>query len=316
MTDFYSETVKRLLDLENRMQTLEGPQRLQNIWLKRPRTVTVAANTMDGEYLGYAVLDPTPATTDLNTISNGYNGQVIVLRVLGALDAVTVKDGVGNISLPVSGDILLDDPDKAVMLLYDETLAGGPPGLWIGFCCDGGGGDFLGLSDTPANYAGAGLQHVRVNAGATALEFIANTFLNQTDTPAAYATHGLKHVRVNAGATALEFATLTGPVVINFGALETLTISGGVVTRSATSSFFNIAAETGTVDDLDTINGGSDGDMIVLRSDSGDDIDITEAGNIQLVGTTRTIDNPMDKFTCIYDSAAGKWCEISQAGNA
>ena len=283
MTDFYSETVKRLLDLENRMQTLEGPQRLQNIWLKRPRTVTVAANTMDGQYLGYAVLDPTPATTDLNTISNGYNGQVIVLRVLGALDAVTVKDGVGNISLPVSGDILLDDPDKAVMLLYDETLAGGPPGLWIGFCCDGGGvSDFLSLSDTPANYTG----------------------------------DSLKHVRVNVGETALEFVTLASSAVINFGALETLTISGGAVTRSGTSSFFNIAAETGTVDDLDTINGGSDGDMIVLRSDSGDDIDITEAGNIQLVGTTRTIDNPMDKFTCIYDSAAGKWCEISQAGNA
>ena len=54
----------------------------------------------------------------------------------------------------------------------------------------------------------------------------------------------------------------------------------------------------------------------MIRPDSGDTITVTEAGNIQLVGTTRTLDSVMDKFTCIYDSAAGKWCEISQAGNA
>ena len=41
---------------------------------------------------------------------------------------------------------------------------------------EGGGGatDFLGLSDTPNNYAGAGGYKVKVNAGATGLEFVAD----------------------------------------------------------------------------------------------------------------------------------------------
>jgi hypothetical protein len=104
--------------------------------------------------------------------------------------------------------------------------------------------------------------------------------------------------------------------VVNFGEEETLTVAAGVVTRTATTSFFRIAAQTGTTDDLDTINGGSDGDMIVIKADTGDDITVTEAGNIQLVGTSRTLDNPADKFTCLYDDSISKWCEISQAGNA
>ena len=132
MTDFYSETVKRLTSMESRIRTLERPQRPENIWLRRRRILPVALNIIDAQNVGYAVLDPTPATTDLNTISNGANGQVLILRVLGAADAVTVKDAVGNISLPFTGDILLDDPEKAIMLMYDEELAGGPPGLWIG----------------------------------------------------------------------------------------------------------------------------------------------------------------------------------------
>jgi len=44
-------------------------------------------------------------------------------------------------------------------------------------CCNGGGGggvtEFTELTDTPANYAGSGGEFVAVNAGATALEFVA-----------------------------------------------------------------------------------------------------------------------------------------------
>jgi hypothetical protein len=130
MTDFYSETVKRLTDMERRLRVLETRNRLKNMWLKRARTISIAANTMDGSGLGYALLDPTPATTDLNTISNGANGQILVIRTFDPLDTVTVKDSVGNISLPFSGDIVLDDPDKAVMLLYDSHLNAGS-GYWI-----------------------------------------------------------------------------------------------------------------------------------------------------------------------------------------
>ncbi|MGZ9097013.1 MAG: tail fiber domain-containing protein [Micavibrio sp.] len=44
-------------------------------------------------------------------------------------------------------------------------------GAWIDMIGGGGGGTFLGLTDTPASYAASGNKYVRVNTGATALEF-------------------------------------------------------------------------------------------------------------------------------------------------
>ncbi len=68
---------------------------------------------------------------------------------------------------------------------------------------------FLDLNDTPNSYSGQATKIVRVNAGATALEFVDPTFLALTDTPSAYTSSGLKLVRVNSGATALEFSSPT-----------------------------------------------------------------------------------------------------------
>ena len=64
---------------------------------------------------------------------------------------------------------------------------------------------FLADTDTPATYASQALKLARVNAGETALEFVAPTFLADTDTPATYASQAAKFARVNAGETAIEF---------------------------------------------------------------------------------------------------------------
>ena len=70
---------------------------------------------------------------------------------------------------------------------------------------------FTGLTDTPASLGTAG-QFLRVNTGATALEFVAaptggggaTTFEALTDTPASLGSAG-QYLRVNTGGTALEF---------------------------------------------------------------------------------------------------------------
>lgn len=67
---------------------------------------------------------------------------------------------------------------------------------------------FLELSDTPNSFSGAGLQAVRVNAGATALEFFTNSFLLLSDTPDTYVAAATFTVKVNSGATALEFVNV------------------------------------------------------------------------------------------------------------
>jgi hypothetical protein len=66
---------------------------------------------------------------------------------------------------------------------------------------------FLNLSDVPASYSSQALKGVRVNAGATALEFYTQAFTLLSDVPSSYGGQALKLVRVNAGATALEFVT-------------------------------------------------------------------------------------------------------------
>lgn len=66
----------------------------------------------------------------------------------------------------------------------------------------------------------------------------------------------------------------------NLGVDTTLTIASGVVTR--TRIRHTIAAETGTADNLDTINGGSEGDVLELVADAGDTITLTASGNLRL----------------------------------
>lgn len=118
---------------------------------------------------------------------------------------------------------------------------------------------FLTLTDTPASYAGAGGQLVRVNAGATGLEYWAlpmiptqlgqlsdvematgvtdgdvlryrdgiwqpepltnggggaESFLQLDDTPSDYAGHALALLRVNAGASGVEFFTAQIPYLL------------------------------------------------------------------------------------------------------
>lgn len=54
--------------------------------------------------------------------------------------------------------------DENVAVAYDG-------GAWVGFSGGGGATTFVALTDAPANYTGAGGKLVKVNAGATALEF-------------------------------------------------------------------------------------------------------------------------------------------------
>lgn len=101
---------------------------------------------------------------------------------------------------------------------------------------------------------------------------------------------------------------------INLGTLEGVTLSGDAFSLVADKSFYSVTSETGTSDDLVTINGGTDGDLIVLRPASGHTITALETGNLDLDGS-KTLDDVQDKLTLIYDSAHTKWCQVSWSGN-
>lgn len=66
-----------------------------------------------------------------------------------------------------------------------------------------------------------------------------------------------------------------------YGVSETLIIATGEITLNVRRNII-VAAESGTADDLDTINGLSEGEEVVLRADSGDTITVKHGtGNIE-----------------------------------
>lgn len=100
---------------------------------------------------------------------------------------------------------------------------------------------------------------------------------------------------------------------LNGGADSELTIATGEIT--ITKTFHSVDTESDAAsDDLDTINGGTDGDIIVLRAqDSARSVVIKDGtGNIASAGDF-TMDNVHDMITLIYDGTS--WLELSRSDN-
>lgn len=60
---------------------------------------------------------------DLDTISGGIEGQVLIIRpaTSGGADTVTVRDGAGNILLDAAGNFAMDNVADTIMFIYDGS---------------------------------------------------------------------------------------------------------------------------------------------------------------------------------------------------
>lgn len=99
------------------------------------------------------------------------------------------------------------------------------------------------------------------------------------------------------------------------GSFGTLTISSGVVT--ATSSRHRIAPESGTADDLVTINSGTQGDKLTLMSNSSANTITVKhgTGNIFLDGSTdKVFNSSRDKLELVFFGS--EWQQISFSNNS
>ena len=103
---------------------------------------------------------------------------------------------------------------------------------------------------------------------------------------------------------------------INFPLNKTLTVASGVIAVTANRHYVATEGGAGT-DDLDTINGGEDGQILVLSSStSGQDVTLKDGtGNLRLAGDY-TLTAVGDTITLIYDAAASSWFEVSRSDNA
>jgi pectate lyase len=89
-----------------------------------------------------------------------------------------------------------------------------------------------------------------------------------------------------------------------------------VITATATRTRLDTEAAAAT-DDLDTINGGSDGDLIILSTtNSARDVVVKDGtGNLVLAGDF-TLSTTSDRIKLIYDSTLSAWVELSRSDNA
>lgn len=92
--------------------------------------------------------------------------------------------------------------------------------------------------------------------------------------------------------------------IINLKSQQLTTIAAGEVTFLST--FMAVAAQTGITDDLDTINGGTEGDLLYLQADTGDTITLKNGtGNLALFGDITLTGNKI--VCCIYNGT--NWLE-------
>ena len=99
----------------------------------------------------------------------------------------------------------------------------------------------------------------------------------------------------------------------NLGQFLDLTVASGVIT--VTSPLHQVIGEGGAADDVDTINGGVEGDEIVLRAqDSAVTITFMDGtGNLALSGNFAA-DHNSDLLTLVFDGT--NWLEKSRSNNA
>jgi len=121
---------------------------------------------------------------------------------------------------------------------------------------------------------------------------------------------------------AFAFASVSG--MLNIGSDVALTIAedvGGLGEVTATKSYHSIIVEGGEDagdDDLDTINGGTDGDILILRCRyiaAGNVITVQDrsvnGGNIALGAASRVLDENQDRLVLHYEAQDSTWVELS-----
>ena len=232
-----------------------------------PDILTIASGAITK--LGpYAQINAETGTEDdLDTIKGGENGDRFVIYPNSA-DEITVKHGTGNITLPNDADLVLSRSNEhALELLYYGSM-------WY-------------LLSVPPNL---------VNPACHASNHTDGTDDIQD------ATSGQKGLATAAQITKLDgiedAATATEPA--EWGAAVLQTIASGTIIRTA--PIHKIAAQTGTTDDLDTISGASEGDLVLLTPDASDTITVKHGtGNITLPNNADLVLDLVEHFvTLVY----------------
>jgi len=117
---------------------------------------------------------------------------------------------------------------------------------------------------------------------------------------------------------ALGGTSLSGLTALIMNAPTELTIDTGAIT--VTQVYHRIDTESNAAsDDLDTINGGSAGQLLVIRPENGSRTVVVKhnTGNIWMLGgDDLDLDDITDHLLFVYDATNSKWCCLGGAGGS
>jgi hypothetical protein len=102
------------------------------------------------------------------------------------------------------------------------------------------------------------------------------------------------------------------PKLLRHGTDTTATVATAAIT--VTQSWHKVKSEDTNPDTLSTINGGTDGDRLILQWHT-EAITVDEAGNIIVPGSSVALDGTADMLELIYDAALTKWVALSFSDN-
>lgn len=100
-----------------------------NVQLAAPTTLTISSGEVTVTQ-NYHVIDTeaSGAADDLDTVSGGADGMIVIFRQAADARDVTIKHATGNIYTTSGADYVLSSSKQALMLIYDNTLS-----VWIAF---------------------------------------------------------------------------------------------------------------------------------------------------------------------------------------
>lgn len=177
---------------------------------------------------------------------------------------------------------------------------------------------------TPANGIGVGISF-DVETTVANVERLGIIEISASDVTAASEDGQFSLKLMKAGAAATEVlgitsngdATFSGGVsiagLLNLSASTELTIASGIIT--VIKSYHTVDTESdASTDDLITINGGVEGDILVLRAAVGSRTVVLKdnTDNLRIAGDF-SLDNPQDSITIMFEGA--NWIELSRSDN-
>ena len=106
--------------------------------------------------------------------------------------------------------------------------------------------------------------------------------------------------------------------MLAFGAAQLLTIATGVIDATDLSNIRVATEASAATDDLDTINGAVDGQILIIRASDGADTVVCKdgIGNLDLEAGDFSLDSLRDQIVLRFEAALSVWLELSRSNNA